>query len=117
MGKSVTLTQDFAVAKCISIWWKIPETVNIWYQIKQLIFDLGPTDVFEVHVICCLQNPFSFLKGKSSEKYEVGCLTKVEEFVHSEAKFVGGISIGIALIQVLGVVIACKLPKEWQKQG
>jgi len=56
-------------------------------------------------------------KGKSSEKYEVGCLTKVEEFVHSEAKFVGGISIGIALIQVLGVVIACKLPKEWQKQG
>ena len=46
--------------------------------------------------------------------YKEGCFTKVVNTVNSEATLVGGIGIGIALIQVLGVVIACKLPKDWK---
>ena len=43
-----------------------------------------------------------------------GCYTKMETFVKSETNLVGGIGIGIALLQVLGVIIACKIPKEFQ---
>ena len=43
-----------------------------------------------------------------------GCYTKIDTFVKSETNLVGGIGIGIALLQVLGVIIACKIPKDFQ---
>jgi len=53
--------------------------------------------------------------GKSSgDLYSDGCLTKIETFAEDNMKLVGGIAIGIALLQVLGVIIACKIPKEYQ---
>jgi len=43
-----------------------------------------------------------------------GCLTKMEAFVNSNMNLVGGIGIGIALLQILGIIIACKIPKDFQ---
>ena len=45
-----------------------------------------------------------------------GCYGKVNAFLANEAKFVGGIGIVIILLQILGTVIACKLPNEWNDQ-
>jgi len=53
-------------------------------------------------------------KGATGEKYTTGCLDKIEDFAKSNMSLVGGIGIGIALLQVLGVIIACKIPKEYQ---
>ena len=62
----------------------------------------------------CEDDDFKKCKSDRSpgDLYPDGCLTKVEDFVKSNTNLVGGISIGIALFQILGVIIACKIPKD-----
>ena len=51
-------------------------------------------------------------KKPSTDVYVAGCLTKIEEFVNSNTNLVGGIGIGIALLQILGVIVAWKVSKK-----
>ena len=60
----------------------------------------------------CVPDFSSCTRKPSTDVYEDGCLTKVEEFVKSNTNLVGGIAIGIALFQILGVIIAWKIPKD-----
>ena len=48
----------------------------------------------------------------STDLYGDGCLTKVEAFVKGKVNLAGGISIGVCLLQVFGVIFAFKRGKE-----
>jgi len=43
---------------------------------------------------------------------EAGCVQLLEEFIVDKVAIIGGIGIGIALLQIIGVIIACKIPKD-----
>jgi len=60
----------------------------------------------------CEEDYSKCTKKSSTDYYEDGCLTKIEDFVKSNTNLVGGIAIGIALFQILGVIIAWKIPKD-----
>ena len=51
-------------------------------------------------------------KKPSTDVYVAGWLTKIKEFVKSNTNLVGGIGIGIALLQILGVIVAWKVSKK-----
>ncbi|CAH3106955.1 unnamed protein product [Pocillopora meandrina] len=45
-------------------------------------------------------------KGNSSNIYQEGCSQALQDFVKSKMAVVGGIGVGIAILQILGVVFA-----------
>ncbi|XP_056269409.1 CD151 antigen-like isoform X2 [Pseudoliparis swirei] len=44
-----------------------------------------------------------------SNIYKGGCITKLEEFILDHLKIIGGVGVGIACVQVIGMVFTCYL--------
>lgn len=55
---------------------------------------------------CCKKMTDGCSKGNSSNIYQEGCSQALQDFVKSKMAVVGGIGVGIAILQILGVVFA-----------
>ncbi|KAF4533111.1 hypothetical protein B566_EDAN003831 [Ephemera danica] len=53
----------------------------------------------------------SFESGNTTNIFIVGCLPALEEVIKANAVKLGGAGIGIAVVQLLGVVLSCTLAK------
>lgn len=67
-----------------------------------------------VPISCCLKEEAKCGDGKVSMVnatgiYTTGCVDQIVDYVKSQAMLIGGIGIGIAFIQILGIVFACCL--------
>ncbi|KAK4876284.1 hypothetical protein RN001_012706 [Aquatica leii] len=57
--------------------------------------------------ICTMQNP---------ERYEKSCLTELKQVLVKYGTVIGGVGVGIALVQLIGVVFACCLARSIRKE-
>ncbi len=55
--------------------------------------------------------------GKTDEINTRGCYTLLEEFVVENAAVVGGIGVGIAALQIVGVLISCMLAVSMRRRS
>lgn len=55
---------------------------------------------------CCKKMAAGCSKGNSPSIYQEGCSQALQDFVKSKMAMVGGIGVGIAILQILGVVFA-----------
>jgi len=54
---------------------------------------------------------------KTEEKYKVGCLDKLDDIFMKNIDKIGGAALGIAFVQLLGVIMACCIGKRIRDQG
>lgn len=64
----------------------------------------------------CCQNLPTEEQCTVSQAYDTGCLDTLQGFVEKNALILGGVGIGIALIQLIGVIFACCLARSIQKE-
>ncbi|XP_019878271.1 CD63 antigen-like [Aethina tumida] len=55
--------------------------------------------------------------GAGSFVHSVGCFDKLEMKIHSNTKVVIGVGIGIAFIEIIGIILACWLAYTIKKEG
>lgn len=78
----------------------------------------GPSDWFQYGQIvnsCC---PGKDVKDTCdvSDAYPHGCLERFKEMIVKNALIIGGVGIGIAVVQIVGVIFACCLAKSIRKE-
>ncbi|XP_071149301.1 CD63 antigen-like [Mytilus edulis] len=55
-------------------------------------------------------------KSPSCIHYDVGCYTELKEFVKDKIVVIGGIGVGFAVIQIIGILFACCLGRAVKKE-
>lgn len=68
-----------------------------------------------VPAMCCHLLPKDVKNCTSDYASQVGCYTKLLEFLDRKSLFLGGVGIGIALVQLIGVVFACILSRAFRE--
>jgi len=100
------------------------ETQNLWYEMQTNLECCGNNnytdwkDVFQndsLPLSCCSRS--HVMVGvdfcmTTSKVYLDGCLDRFGTFVMNHAAVLGGVGVGIAFIQLLGVVLACLLARH-----
>lgn len=83
----------------------------------------GPSDWHSVfpngtlpHTCCPDTKPDGSCTMNSPDKYETPCLKKLEEIFIKYATLIGGVSIGIGLTQLIGVICACCLARSIRRE-
>jgi len=83
---------------------------------KVFPFNVTKTDVPDS---CCKEEMDGCGVGGLTEKdkiYQDGCLDTFESWVSTQVEYVGGVGIGIAFIQLLGIVFSCLLAHSIKKE-
>ncbi|XP_052080053.1 CD63 antigen-like [Mytilus californianus] len=62
---------------------------------------------------CCID---SSKTAPACNPYAVGCYTELKEFVKDKIVVIGGIGIGFAVIQIIGILFACCLGRAVKKE-
>ncbi|GLV32500.1 Tetraspanin 39D [Carabus blaptoides fortunei] len=71
----------------------------------------------ELPYTCCENNSKDDKCTTSSKNvFKNGCLPSLKEVLQSKAYVIGGVAIGVALIQLIGVVCACCLARSIKKE-
>ncbi|EZA58822.1 CD63 antigen [Ooceraea biroi] len=66
---------------------------------------------------CCKELPTqSKCDLNSIHIYGEGCMTKLQSAIENNAMILGGVGIGIALIQLIGVIFACCLARSIRRE-
>lgn len=63
---------------------------------------------------CCPQMPVNKDVCTKENALQNGCLPKLLEFLDSKSLILAGVGIGIAIIQLLGVMFACCLSRAFR---
>ena len=72
-------------------------------------------DWMQTEFRCCGNNgrsDWGLFVPDSCKTYVVGCKHKVENFVQKNLALIGGVGLGFALVQVLGIAFACCLMRK-----
>lgn len=74
-----------------------------------------------VPISCCMNISVNCGDDKAKQTsptgiYQQGCVKKLSEEISSKAVIIGGIGIGIAFIQILGIIFACCLASSLKNQ-
>ena len=101
------------------------ETQKLWYTMQTSVECCGTNsyadweDVFHNDLLplsCCPQSPLAvgidFCNTTSPNMYPKGCLEQFGTFVMNHAAVLRGAGVGIAFIQLLGIVLACLLARH-----
>lgn len=81
----------------------------------------GPTDwrpIFKnktVPAMCCHLLPESVKHCTTDHASKIGCLPKLLQFLDNKSLLLGGVGIGIALVQLIGVIFACCLSRAFRE--
>lgn len=81
----------------------------------------GPTDwrpIFKnktVPAMCCHLLPDNVKQCTTEYASKIGCLPKLLQFLDTKSLLLGGVGIGIALIQLIGVIFACCLSRAFRE--
>ncbi|XP_032669102.1 CD63 antigen-like isoform X1 [Odontomachus brunneus] len=84
----------------------------------------GPTDWTQLGTVnniipesCCKELP---TQGKcdsnSIHLYESGCMVRLEAAIESSALILGGVGVGVAIVQLIGVIFACCLARSIRRE-
>jgi len=66
---------------------------------------------------CCVKQKAGCNKGNNVEIFKKGCAEKGKDYVKSQIFKIGGAAIGIAIVQLLGIVFACCLSRAIDKEA
>lgn len=66
---------------------------------------------------CCMDvHPGFCLNDTTSPVYEKGCLFALEDYIVNNIAVIGGVGIGIAFVEVVGIIFACCLARAIKKE-
>lgn len=100
------------------------EVTEIWDKVQRQFKCCGITSSTDwdtnnhtnntVPLSCCNIPPGSYVSYQCTKEqiYPVGCLSKLGDFVRSNTSIVEGVGIGLAVVQLLGILFSCYLAKS-----
>lgn len=68
-----------------------------------------------VPAMCCHLLPESIKHCTTDHASKIGCLPRLLQFLDNKSLLLGGVGIGIALVQLLGVIFACCLSRAFRE--
>jgi CD63 antigen len=68
-----------------------------------------------VPAMCCHLLPKDVKTCTTDYAAQIGCLPKLYEFLDNKSLLLGGVGIGIAIVQLIGVVFACCLSRAFRE--
>ncbi|CAG5124309.1 unnamed protein product [Candidula unifasciata] len=63
---------------------------------------------------CCIKEPCN--TNVTSDIYTEGCATKFEDWLQDQVAIIGGVGIGFAFVQIIGILFACCLARAIRKE-
>uniref|UniRef100_A0A4V2H919 U24-Liphistoxin-Lth1a_1 n=1 Tax=Liphistius thaleban TaxID=1905330 RepID=A0A4V2H919_9ARAC len=100
-----------------------PDAMNLWNDIQQKFHCCGvdgpndwPNATHQIPSSCCGNDPKAECGEGGDQPYQKGCFDSLKERLTHAIKIVGGVGIGIAFIELLGIVFACCLASAIKKE-
>uniref|UniRef100_A0A2C9KTG3 Tetraspanin n=1 Tax=Biomphalaria glabrata TaxID=6526 RepID=A0A2C9KTG3_BIOGL len=65
---------------------------------------------------CCKDSKLACSTNDTSNIYNEGCVSKFEDWLKDKVAIIGGVGIGLAFVQVVGILFACCLARAIKKE-